>query len=120
MALQGVEGRPACVVCMEGEDPYHRFVCSVDGCGGTPRYMALTERGESPWVLLCQRHLEEGHGAEGGRGAVMSFLGVPRWLIEVDAFDANDGAVMLDLEGELDGGELAAVADIEIPRRARP
>lgn len=114
VALQGVEGQPTCMACMEGDDPYHRFVCSVDGCGGTPRYMAMIKRGDSPWVLLCQRHLEE------DEGHVMSFLGVPQWLIEVDAFDTNDGALMLDLERDLDEVGFTAIIDVEPPRRVNP
>ena len=116
MALQGIEGQPACMVCLDKLDPYHHFVCSADGCGGTPQYMAVMERGDNSWALLCRRHLEE------AKGSIMSFLGVPSWLTTVKNFDANDGDVMLDLEGDLDAEALAACIDGHTgpTRRTRP
>ncbi len=97
MALQGVEGTPTCMICLDKEDPYHHVVCSVDGCGGTPVYMAVMERGDNSPALLCQRHLDE------GEDHVMSYLGVPSWLLDLDTFHADDSESMLDWEVEEEG-----------------
>jgi hypothetical protein len=118
MALQGVEGQPVCMVCLDKEDPYHHFVCSVDGCGGTPFYMAVMERGDNSSTLLCLRHLEE------AEDTVMSFMGVPSWLTELDNFHMNDVDLELELEVEWEPDEEPMSALVEglpdPPRRARP
>ena len=108
MALQGIEGQPVCMVCLDKEDPYHHFVCSVDGCGGTPYYMAVMERGDNLSTLLCERHFEE------AEDIVMSFLRAPSWLTELDNFHNNDSALMLDLEAEWEPDEEPLIVLAEV------
>jgi hypothetical protein len=107
MALQGIEGQPVCMVCLDKDDPYHHFVCSVDGCGGTPYYMVVMERGDNSPALLCQKHFEELDDE------IMSYLGVPSWLTELDNFHNEDHDLRLDLEvdWEADDEPLFALAE---------
>lgn len=102
------------MICLDKEDPYHHVVCSVDGCGGTPVFMAVMERGDNSPALMCQRHLEE------AEDHIMSSMGIPSWLTDLDSFHLHDDAVLLDQEFDDDGLAVLADASPDHSHRARP
>jgi hypothetical protein len=97
------------MICLDKDDPYHHFVCSVDGCGSTPVYMAVMERGDNSPALLCSRHFEE------AEDSIMSALGVPAWLTGQENFYTPDEEMVLDLVVEWEPDEEPVVASAEVP-----
>jgi hypothetical protein len=94
LALNGAGGMPVCILCLDRNDPYHRYICSIDGCPNMPIYLAVMEGRDTSSLLLCERHYNR------VRGFLASFLEVPPWLLEVDDLHTDDEVVVFDFEFE--------------------
>jgi hypothetical protein len=78
--------------CIDHDGPPHEYICSVTGCGNQPVILAVVEDGEPASVLVCERHFND------IRSSVMSYLEVPPWLTDGNAFLAGDGGVVFQFE----------------------
>lgn len=92
LALNGAGNMPVCIVCLDRTDPYHRYICSADGCLNMPVYLAVLEGGDTSSLLLCERHFNL------ARGSLSSFLEIPPWLLEVDDLHTDDEDIVFDFE----------------------
>jgi hypothetical protein len=79
--------------CIDQEGPHHEYICSISGCGNQPVILAVVENPDSDAsVLVCERHFRD------IKGSVRSFLEVPSWLTDGNAFLAGDGGVVFQFE----------------------
>ena len=92
VAVQGPRSRPVCMDCIDQEGPLHEYVCSITGCGNQPIFLAVVETDGFASVLVCERHFKD------IKDVVRSYLEVPPWLTDGNAFLAGDGGVVFQFE----------------------
>jgi hypothetical protein len=90
--LQGGGGKQVCMDCIDHQGPPHRYVCSIEGCGNQPIYLAVMAEEGSPSVLVCERHFPD------VMDRIRSYLDLPPWLTNGNNFHLGDGGVVFEFD----------------------
>ncbi len=91
-AIQGSASRPICIDCIDQEGPPVEYICSIAGCGNQPVILAVLDDEGAPTVLMCGSHLKT------LEGSVRSYMELPPWLTERNAYITGDGDVVFQID----------------------
>ena len=92
VAVQGPNSRPVCMDCIDQEGPPLEYICSIAGCGNQPVVFAVLEDEETASVLVCERHFKD------IKGSVISYMELPAWLTDGNAFLTGDGDMVFHFD----------------------
>ncbi len=76
--------------CIDRDGPHVEYICSTPGCGNQPVILAVVN--DSGSVMVCGAHFKD------VRHAVVSYLVLPPWLTEGNAFLTDDGDLLLQVD----------------------